>query len=131
VKDALDGTQARLLGLLNLSLICALLVIEGSLVLGLLERQWTAAIIWVIVGVAMAWFCYHAAVNQATELVSQTRVVINLFRYEILKQIGRPVPDTPAAERALWHALTVELLGLGPDAAPAGDRAETAARSDG
>jgi hypothetical protein len=131
VSDALDGAQARLLGLLNLSLICALLAVEGVLVLGVVAGRPTAAIGWVIVGVAMAWFCYHAAVNQATELVSQTRVAINLYRYEILKQMGRPIPDTPAAERALWHTLTEELLGLAPDAAPAGDRTETAARSDG
>jgi hypothetical protein len=132
VGDALDGAQSRLLGLLNLSLVCALLAVEGGLVLGLVANQWAAAIGWAIVGAILAWSLYQAAVNQALEVASQIRVSFNLYRQEVLKQLGLPIPDSIAAERALWQTLTQELLGLAPDAAPNGDGTETgAAPADG
>jgi Na+/melibiose symporter-like transporter len=131
VSDALDGARARLQGLLNLSLICALLAVEGVLVLGVVTGHWTSAIGWAIVGAALAWFCYQAAVNQSLEVASQIRVAFNLYRQEILKQMGLAIPDTVAAERALWQSLTRELLGQPPAAAPTGDGTEPAVRPNG
>ena len=107
------------------------LAVEGVLVLGVITGHWTSAIGWAIVGAAVAWFCYQAAVNQSLEVASQIRVAFNLYRQEILKQMGLAIPDTVAAERALWQSLTRELLGQPPAAAPTGDGTEPAVRPNG
>jgi hypothetical protein len=127
--DALDGAQARLLGLLNLSLVCAVLAGEAVLVLGVVGQQWLTAVGAAIVGGAVAWVSYQAGVNQAMEVSGQIRVAFNLYRQEILKQLGRDVPATAVAERALWQALTQELLGQPVDAVPRGGTGTTAANT--
>lgn len=130
VDDALDGAQSRLLGLLNLSLVCAILAVEGVLVLGVIANHWAAAIGGVIVSVALAWFCYHAAVNQALEAASQIRVAFNLYRQEILKQLGRAIPANLSEERDLWQTLTQEVLGQPSGAAPSGTTAQVVVRAN-
>ncbi|HEX6013255.1 MAG TPA: hypothetical protein VFY87_15940 [Geminicoccaceae bacterium] len=126
VSDSLDGAQARLLGLLNLSLVFGLVACEAVVVLGLVGQQWTAALGVAIAGGVLAWLGYQGAVSQALEVTSQIRVAFNLYRQEILKQMGLTIPDTLAAGRALWETLTRELLGQPAAAAPSDDRAETA-----
>ena len=127
VSDPMEGAQARLLGLLNLSLVFGVIACEAVVVLGLVGQQWTAALGVAVAGGVLAWLGYHAAVSQALEVTSQIRVAFNLYRQEILKQMGLAIPKTMAEERALWHTLTQELLGLPPAAAPTGDGTETAA----
>ena len=127
VSDPMEGAQARLLGLLNLSLVFGVIACEAVVVLGLVGQQWTAALGVAVAGGVLAWLGYHAAVSQALEVTSQIRVAFNLYRQEILKQMGLAIPKTVAEERALWHTLTQELLGLPTAAAPTGDGTETAA----
>ena len=127
VSDPLEGAQARLLGLLNLSLVFGVIACEAVVVLGLVGQQWTAALGVAVAGGVLAWLGYHAAVSQALEVTSQIRVAFNLYRQEILKQMGLAIPKTVAEERALWQTLTQELLGLSTAAAPTGDGTETAA----
>ena len=131
VGDALNGAQSRLLGLLNLCLVCAVIAVEAVLVLGVFAHHWAAAIGVTIVEVALAWFCYQAAINQALEVGSQIRVAFNLYRQEILKQLGLAIPDTVAAEQALWKSLTRELLGQPPAASPTSAMKETATSGNG
>jgi hypothetical protein len=78
----------------------------------------------------MAWIGYQAATNQAMEVSGQIRVAFNLYRHEILKQLGLDVPATAVAERALWQTLTQELLGQPVDAAPRGGTGQTAANTN-
>ncbi|MFL5515110.1 MAG: hypothetical protein ACJ8DJ_03070 [Gemmatimonadales bacterium] len=127
VSDPMDGAQSRMLGLLNLSLVCSVLAGEGILVLGLAGQRWTAAVVWTIVGVVAARFCYQAAVNQAREVGSQIRAAFNLYRHEILKQMDVNIPVNLAAERELWQILTKELLGQPTDLALTGANTEAAA----
>jgi hypothetical protein len=129
VSDPLNGTQARLLGLLNLSLVFGVIACEAVVVLGLVGQQWTAALGVAVAGGVLAWLGYHAAVSQALEVTTQIRVAFNLYRQEILKQMGLDIPKTVAEERALWHTLTQELLGLSTEPVPAGDETETTAES--
>lgn len=129
--DALDGAQARLLGLLNLSLVCAVLAVEAVLVLGVVGQEWPTAGGAALVGAALAWFSYQAATNQAMEVSGQIRVAFNLYRQEILKQLGLNTPANAVAERALWQTLTKELLGQPVDAAPRGGNGEPAASANG
>jgi hypothetical protein len=119
VFDALNGAQARLLGLLNFCIVCALLAGEGVLVLGLAGHQWVAAMVTAVVGVVGTWFCYEAALNQILEGARQVRAAFNLYRHEILNHLGLTIPDSIAAERELWQSLTRELLGQPAEAAPA------------
>jgi hypothetical protein len=132
VSDALDGAQARLLGLLNISLVLAVVACEAVVLLGFIGQQWTAALAVAVAGGVFAWLSYLAAVSQALEVTSQIRVAFNLYRQEILKQLGLTIPDSLAKERALWETLTRELLGLVPEAASASDWTATApAAADG
>ena len=118
IHDALDGAQARLLGLLNCSLVCAAAAAEAVLLLGLVGHQWPAALGGVLGGAALAWLCYQAAVHQAMEVASQLRVAFTLFRHTLLTQLGVPIPDDLTAERTLWQTLTREALGDPPAEAP-------------
>jgi hypothetical protein len=131
VSQMLEGAQSRLLGLLNLSLVFGVVACEAVVVLGLIGHQWPTAIGVAVGGSVLAWLSYHAAVSQALEVTTQIRAAFNLYRRAILTQMGLTVPDSMAAERALWQTLTQELLGQPPAATPPGDRAETAAATDG
>jgi hypothetical protein len=124
MSDTLDGAQARLMGLLNLSLVFGVIACEAVVVLGLVGQQWTTALGVAIAGGVLAWLGYHGAVSQALEVTTQIRAAFNLYRQEILKQMGLAIPDTLAAERALWQTLTQELLGQ--PLAPTGNGTETA-----
>jgi hypothetical protein len=127
VSYALEGAQSRLLGLLNLSLVFAVIACEAVVVLGLVGQQWTAALGVAIVGGVLAWLGYLAAVSQALEVTSQVRVAFNLYRHAILNQMGLDIPKTIAEERALWHTLTQELLGISTEPVPTGAGTEKAA----
>jgi hypothetical protein len=131
IDDALEGAQSRLLGLLNLSLVCAIVAVEEVVVLGVVGHRWMAAVGGAIVSVALAWFCYHAAVNQALEVASQIRVAFNLYRQEILKQLGLTTPANIAAERTLWQTLTSDLLGQSPEVAASGAKTAATASTNG
>ena len=127
VSDALDGAQARLMGLLNLSLVFAVFACEAVVVLGLVGHQWPAAFGVAIVGGVLARLGYLGAVSQALEVTTQIRAAFTLYRHAILTQMGLDIPDTLAEERALWQTLTQELLGQPLAATPTGDRTATAA----
>jgi hypothetical protein len=131
VDEALDSAQSRLLGLLKLSLVCAIIAVEAVLVLGVVAHSWAAAVGGAIVAGLLAWFCYQAAVNQALEVASHIRVAFNLYRQEILKQLGLAIPADVVAEQALWRTLTKELLGQSPEAASSGTKTAAAASANG
>jgi hypothetical protein len=111
VRAAWDSAQAGMLGLLNLSLISNGLAIEALLVLGLAGNQTIPALGGAIGGVILGRLCYMAAVSQAHEVAAQIRVAFTLYRHALLRQLGVAIPDDVAAERALWPALTREMLG--------------------
>ena len=102
------------MALLNLSIVFGALAILGALA-AILSSQWLVAILWVIGTLVLSRLAYRAAVSQAAEVGSIIRVAFDLYRYDILDQLGRPHPETLAAERALWLSLTWEVLGLDAD----------------
>ena len=53
VSNPIEGAQARLLGLLNLSLVFGVVACEAVVVLGLVGQQWTAAL-----GMAVVAVCW-------------------------------------------------------------------------
>lgn len=111
-QDLLSGAQAPMMGLLNLSVVFAVLALSGVPILILAGGHWTAAIVTLVVCLLLGRLCYRAAVSQATELASLLSVGFDLYRHEILRQMDLEIPTDLAAERELWRQLTIELLGL-------------------
>jgi hypothetical protein len=120
-QDMLGGTQSPMMALLNLSAVFATLAILGFAVLGLAGTQWLPAIAFLVGGAVLSRLCYRATVSQAVELGKMLRVAFDLYRYEILKQIGLDAPSDLTAERALWLRLTYQLLDL-PEPPTAADQ---------
>jgi hypothetical protein len=131
VGYAISGAQSRLMSLLNYSLICGVVAVEGIVLLGLVGHRWVAAFGWAIAAVVLGWLAYHAAVSQSMEVSTQIRSAFNLYRQLILEKIGVDKPDTLVAERALWQTLSKEMLGQSAEAAPNGESTETAGSTDG
>ena len=115
--DTLAGAQAPMMALLILSTVfCGLAIV--ILILGAITAQWLVAGALVICSIVISWLGYRAAVSQAAEVSSMLRVAFDLYRYDILDQLGVDHPADLAAERALWPRLTREILGLPPEDAP-------------
>ncbi len=110
-QDTLAGAQAPMMALLNLSVVfCGLALL--ALLAGLLTAQWLAAILLCIGLLILSRLAYRAAVSQASEVASMLRVAFDLYRYDILDQLGRAHPDDLTSERALWLSLTREVMGV-------------------
>ncbi|MBL8126522.1 MAG: hypothetical protein U0Z70_13485 [Thermomicrobiales bacterium] len=110
-QDTLAGAQAPMMALFNLSIVFLALAVLNVL-LGALTSSWLTAIVFAVVSLVLARLSYRAAVSQAAEVSSMLRVAFDLYRYDILDQLGRPHPETIADERALWTSITREVLGL-------------------
>jgi hypothetical protein len=124
-SDMLGGAQAPMMALLNLCIVFASLALGGGLVLALAGGHWVAALVTLVGGLVLARLCYRAAVSQAAELGSMLRVGFDLYRHEILRQMDLEIPTDLDAERAIWHRLTAQMIGL-PLEQPAGSDAPAA-----
>ncbi|MEZ4563364.1 MAG: hypothetical protein R2853_11555 [Thermomicrobiales bacterium] len=119
-QNTLAAAQAPMMALLNLSVVFCGLAGLGILA-GMLTRQWLTMILLCSGSIVLSRLTYRAAVSQAAEVASMLRVAFDLYRYDILGQLGKPSPEDMAAERALWLSLTREVLGAGHPAAGAED----------
>jgi hypothetical protein len=113
-QDMLGGTQAPMMGMLNLSVVFFVLALLGLGVLGVAGGLWVVALVFLTGGMLLSRLCYRAAVSQAVEFGSMVQVAFDLYRHEILKQMEVETPSDLAEERALWRRLTRELLDI-PD----------------
>lgn len=116
-EDKLASAQAPLVALLNLCAIFLLLGLSSLLVLGPIGGEWAAAIATSVVMLAVSRVCYRAAMSQAVQVGSMLRVAFDLYRYDILDQLGLEHPSGLAAERELWIDLTTQMVGLPESAA--------------
>lgn len=101
---------ANTTGLLNLSLVWAVLGVGGGALLGLVGGLWTTAVSVLVVGLVLAWLCYRMAVGQAAEAGRHLHAAFDLYRYEILKQLNMDMPGNREAEIALWADLSRQML---------------------
>ena len=108
-QEMLGSAQAPMMGLLNLSFVFAVLALGGALTLGVVGALWTTAGIVLIGGLVLSRLCYRAAIGQAVGLGSQLDVAFDLYRHEILRQMGLETPADLPAERALWSQLAIQL----------------------
>ncbi len=111
-QDTLAGAQAPMMALLNLSVVfCGLAVLV--ILVGLFTAQWLVTLLLGMGALVLSRLTYRAAVSQATEVASMLRVAFDLYRYDILDQLGKAHPVDLVAERTLWLGLTYEVLGRG------------------
>lgn len=113
---------ASTMGLLNLSLVWAILGLGGAALLGSVGGLWTTALPVLVVGLVLAWLCYRAAVAQAAEAGRHLHAAFDLYRHEILKQLDLDIPSNREAEIALWENLSRQMAAPtfqapGPNAA--------------
>jgi hypothetical protein len=95
-----------MVALLNLSMVLTLLTLGGGVTLLLAHWHWWLVALVFVGGLALAYTCYRAAVNQALDYGQLVRVAFDFYRHEILKQMHLSVPDNLVEERYLWEALT-------------------------
>lgn len=108
-QQLMGGAQAPTMALLNLSAVLAALSVAGCMVLALGSQFWAAAAT-LITGLLLCRLSYLAAVSQASELARLLRVAFDLYRRDILNQMGITCPEDLAAERTLWERLTDEIV---------------------
>lgn len=123
-QGTLASAQAPMMALLNLSIVFFALAI-ATFILGAIASQWVIAMVVAGLSFVLSWLGYRAAVSQAAEVSSMLRVAFDLYRYDILDQLGIAHPADLIEERALWLRLTREILGLPEATAP--ERAAEAA----
>lgn len=111
-RAMLGGAQAPLMALLNLSVVFCVLAVVAVAAFGFRGGEWVTALIAALAMLVLARCCYHAAVGLATEVASILRVAFDLYRHEILSQLGLETPGDLAAERTLWQELDDRLLDL-------------------
>ncbi|MCU0263704.1 MAG: hypothetical protein MUF09_08520 [Candidatus Nanopelagicales bacterium] len=56
----------------------------------------------VLIGATLAHLAYLTAVSAAKEYGEQMRASVDLFRLQLLKQLGFPTPSTPEQENRMW-----------------------------
>ncbi len=109
-QQLLGAAQAPTMALLNLSAILTALGIVGAVVLAVEGALWPGGVIVLVAGLVLSRLAYLAAVSQASEFARLIRVAFDLYRQEILSQMGLTLPVNLSAERALWRRLTDEII---------------------
>jgi hypothetical protein len=109
--QGLDGAQTSFNFMLNcsfLSMVLASMLTFAGLFWadpfrGGADRLW---IVWVLVFLALWRLFYYGAINRAGEWGTQVRAAIDLYRGELLKQLGYDFkPETPEEERRIWELI--------------------------
>ncbi len=57
-------------------------------------------------GWPLAWICYQNAVQRSLDYSEELKAIFDLYRYELLKALNRPIPTDIEAERKEWQALS-------------------------
>ena len=120
-RKLLSAAQAPTMAMLNLSAVLAVLGVGGSLVLAF-GQQVRVAVAVLAAGLILSRLSYAAAVSQVSEFARLIRVAFDLYRHDIISQLGMTCPADLPSERAMWQRLTNELVagaGLPPHQTPA------------
>jgi hypothetical protein len=110
MRDIAAAEAANMTGLLNLSLVWTGVAVVGATVLGLIGSYWGTAVAILVGGLLLSWISYRAAIREGAEASRHFHAAFQLYRHEILKQMGLDIPEDAASERALWRRLTEEML---------------------
>jgi len=67
-------------------------------VVALMDQRWWLLLLYLLSGLALARFCYYAALSQAVAYGEQIRVGFDLYRSDVLKQMRIPLPTSAYKE---------------------------------
>lgn len=105
LRSGLDGAFTAVAALLNLCTILLVWAVVGS---GWLLAQSAAPWLFALVfggGLLLAWLCSRAAITQAEDYGDLVRSAYDLYRRDLLKALGLPLPDSLYEEQNLWIKL--------------------------
>lgn len=113
-RTQIEGALTPLITLINLCTIFSVVGILGGIYLLVADpRPWVFAVP-ILIGSALAWACYRAAVSQALSYGNLFRVAFDYYRHEILKEMQITIPENLAHEKILWEALNRWLFYFTP-----------------
>ena len=105
LRGQLDGAFTPVVALLNLCSIFWLgAAVGGGWLLWQAANPWLFALVFAG-GLLLAWGCWRAAIMQAQEYGDLVRAAYDLYRRDLLKQMGLPQPDNLYDEQSLWIKL--------------------------
>jgi hypothetical protein len=107
--ERLEATLIPMLALLNMCTVALIVTVLGSAYLA-----WDDARTWLFMaslgsGLLFSTLLYNAAVSQAIGYGNLVRSAFDLYRHEILKQMGMFIPTNLQDELALWEVLSTWL----------------------
>jgi hypothetical protein len=108
VKTEIDGALTLVVALLNFSLLMVLVALGGSVYLGI-EGNWLRILLVALGGIGLSFVSYRAAVAQAQDYGERIRSAIDLYRFDLLKALHQPLPETLNDESGLWERLMLWL----------------------
>lgn len=104
VQEEVEEALTPMVALLNFTSLVAIVSIGGSLYLGGLGFQREGALV-LAGGVVLAFISYRAAVAQAQSYGERIRSAVDLYRFDLLRSLHQPLPETLDDEIALWENL--------------------------
>jgi hypothetical protein len=119
VRNEVDDSLVPIVALLNFSSLIIVVAIIGSVYLWKEDLNWQIPLeqvwmvhVWPVLligGLLLAWISYRAAVSQAQAYGEKIRAAIDLYRFDLLKALHQPLPETLNEEIALWDRLILWL----------------------
>lgn len=101
----LEDRKTSMTFMLSMTLLAAAFSLIWCPVLALTTNRWDLFLLCAL-GWPLAWFCYESAVQSALAYGDQLRATFDLYRHDLLKALGRPIPPDAEAERKEWLRLT-------------------------
>jgi hypothetical protein len=94
--------------MVDFSLTITLLSVSFSLIwcpiLACYTNRWGLFLLCAL-GWPLAWACYHNAVQSAVAYCEQVSATFDLYRHNLLKALGRPLPKSIVEERKEWRRI--------------------------
>jgi len=106
-REQVNTALVPVVGLLNLCTALILLATFGSGFIFWTDQRWWLFGLILPGGLVLARFCYIAAIHAAVSYGNLIRTAFDLYRHNILKQMGIFVPTNVDDEVYLWRALNI------------------------
>ncbi len=114
LRTQIDAALTPMLAMLNLSMMLMVLTVGTVATLIVVHRWWWQLSCVLIVQLILARLCYLAASIQAEDYGATVRVAFDLHRFDLLKQMHIPLPQSLFNERLLWEMLNRWVFSYAP-----------------
>jgi len=101
----LEDSRTAIDFMLLMSVFAATFTLIWCPVLALFTNQWGLFLLCAL-GWPLAWICYQNAVQRALDYSEQLKAIFDLYRHDLLKVLGRPIPTSAKAEHKEWRELS-------------------------